>query len=203
MRRASEVIGKIRSLMKKSSADQPTPLEVNEVIREVLKLTEHQILRSGIALQIDLGVDIPPRTRRPRATAAGAAEPDHERRGSDDGERGRARAAGQLATTRRQRGRGCDSRFGKRYRSRTSGSAVPAVLHDEAGGDGNGPVDQPLAHRGARRKSIGHGERGPRDDVPLLAACIGMRETRHAVPGRPPASADTSSSSRREYSSRS
>jgi signal transduction histidine kinase len=56
--RAGEVIGKIRGLLKKSPA-QPTAVEVNEVIREVLALTRHEIVRSEVALKTELGTGIP------------------------------------------------------------------------------------------------------------------------------------------------
>jgi PAS domain S-box-containing protein len=56
--RASDVIGKIRSFLKKSPA-QTASLDINEVIREVLVLTHHEILSNRVSLQTDLESDIP------------------------------------------------------------------------------------------------------------------------------------------------
>ena len=51
--RAGEIIGRIRKLMKKSPP-QMSPLDVNEVIQDVLTLTRHQILRHGVSLRTEL-----------------------------------------------------------------------------------------------------------------------------------------------------
>jgi len=45
--RASEVIRRIRSLMKKNPP-QMAPLDINELIGEVLLLTQHEIVRNGV-----------------------------------------------------------------------------------------------------------------------------------------------------------
>ena len=57
--RASDVIRRIRSLMKKSPP-QMAPLDINELIGEVIALTHHEILRKGIPLQTELATGVPP-----------------------------------------------------------------------------------------------------------------------------------------------
>jgi PAS domain S-box-containing protein len=56
--RAGEVIGRIRSLMKKSPPHM-SPLDINELIDEVLVLTRHEILRHGVSLRTELADGLP------------------------------------------------------------------------------------------------------------------------------------------------
>src|SRR5262249_945092 len=44
------------------------------------------------------------------------------------------------------------------------------LLYHQAGGNGHGPRDQPLHHRGARRPPVGGTERWARRDVPVQLA---------------------------------
>jgi signal transduction histidine kinase len=57
--RASEVITRIRALLKNSSP-QKTWFNVNEAIREVLALTRQELAKLGVSLQIELAPSIPP-----------------------------------------------------------------------------------------------------------------------------------------------
>jgi two-component system sensor kinase FixL len=57
--RASEVIARIRSLMKKDQPDMSI-VDTNEVINDVLTLTRHEIVRHNISLRTDLTVDLSP-----------------------------------------------------------------------------------------------------------------------------------------------
>ena len=56
--RASSVVGRIRTLLKKASPEM-RPLDVNELIREVLALTHNQLLTSGVGVHTELASDIP------------------------------------------------------------------------------------------------------------------------------------------------
>jgi PAS domain S-box-containing protein len=56
--RASDVIGRIRALLQKAPP-QMERLDVNTVVREVLTLASSELLRGGIAVQIELAPDIP------------------------------------------------------------------------------------------------------------------------------------------------
>jgi PAS domain S-box-containing protein len=56
--RASQVIARIRTLLQKSSP-QMQPLDVNEIIREALALTDHELVRGGIAVEVELANDVP------------------------------------------------------------------------------------------------------------------------------------------------
>jgi C4-dicarboxylate-specific signal transduction histidine kinase len=57
--RASEVIARIRSLMKKSSP-QMASVDMNDAIKEVLTLLRREIVRHGISLRTDLAADLSP-----------------------------------------------------------------------------------------------------------------------------------------------
>ena len=56
--RASDVIGRIRALLTKTSPEMRA-LDINEVIREVLTLTGNELVRGGVTVQTELGGDLP------------------------------------------------------------------------------------------------------------------------------------------------
>jgi C4-dicarboxylate-specific signal transduction histidine kinase len=56
--RASNVVRRIRHLLKKASPEL-RPLDLNELIREVLALTHNQVLAGGVALRTELASDLP------------------------------------------------------------------------------------------------------------------------------------------------
>ncbi|WP_150117835.1 PAS domain S-box protein [Microvirga vignae] len=56
--RASEVIGRIRALIKKIPP-RNDPLNINEVIRETIALTRNELVRNSISLQSQLGKGLP------------------------------------------------------------------------------------------------------------------------------------------------
>ena len=58
-KRASEVVSRMRALFKKAPAVQE-PLEINEVIREVLTLTQNELQRNVVLLRTQLASDLPP-----------------------------------------------------------------------------------------------------------------------------------------------
>jgi signal transduction histidine kinase len=58
-KRASEVIGRIRALVKKSGTEQ-VPLDSNELIQEVAGLTQSEIQKNGVVLRMQLAADVPP-----------------------------------------------------------------------------------------------------------------------------------------------
>ena len=58
-KRASEVVSRMRALFKKAPPVQE-PLEINEVIREVLTLTQNELQRNVVLLRTQLASDLPP-----------------------------------------------------------------------------------------------------------------------------------------------
>jgi C4-dicarboxylate-specific signal transduction histidine kinase len=57
--RASGVIQRLRTLLQKTSPEL-RPLDVNEVIREVLALAHRELITGGVATRIELATDLPP-----------------------------------------------------------------------------------------------------------------------------------------------
>jgi PAS domain S-box-containing protein len=58
-RRVSDVIARIRALIKKSPT-QTDVLDINDLVRETIALTRGEILKNGISMQTDLASDLPP-----------------------------------------------------------------------------------------------------------------------------------------------
>lgn len=56
--RASEVITRIRALLQKASP-QMEPVDVNEVIREVLRLVDSEVQGDGVTMKTELAADVP------------------------------------------------------------------------------------------------------------------------------------------------
>lgn len=56
--RAGEVIQRVRALVNKT-ADQKAPLDINEVINEVIGLVQHQLQSHQVSLQLDLAPALP------------------------------------------------------------------------------------------------------------------------------------------------
>jgi C4-dicarboxylate-specific signal transduction histidine kinase len=58
-KRASDVIGRVKTLMKKGST--PTgPVDLNEIVLQVVDLIRPQVFRCGISLRMEIGDDLPP-----------------------------------------------------------------------------------------------------------------------------------------------
>jgi signal transduction histidine kinase len=57
-KRASDVIGRIRALVKKSSTEK-AGLDLNEAIQEVVVLVQSEIQKSEVTLQMELAIDLP------------------------------------------------------------------------------------------------------------------------------------------------
>jgi PAS domain S-box-containing protein len=57
-KRASDVIGRIRALVKKSGTEQ-VRLDINEVIQEVVGLIQTEIPKNGVVLRMELAPDLP------------------------------------------------------------------------------------------------------------------------------------------------
>jgi C4-dicarboxylate-specific signal transduction histidine kinase len=56
--RASDIIGRIRALVKKAPARKDW-LDINETIQEVIMLAHSEVLRNGVGLEVQLSNDIP------------------------------------------------------------------------------------------------------------------------------------------------
>jgi PAS domain S-box-containing protein len=57
-KRAGDVIARVRALFKKAPAAKE-PTEINEIIQEVLAVTQHEVQRNRVSLRTELGNDLP------------------------------------------------------------------------------------------------------------------------------------------------
>jgi C4-dicarboxylate-specific signal transduction histidine kinase len=57
--RAGEVIQRVRALVDKT-ADQKAPLQINDVVNEVISLVQHELLSHRVALRLELAPALPP-----------------------------------------------------------------------------------------------------------------------------------------------
>src|SRR6516165_1087812 len=159
--RAREVIGRIRALVRKA----PPLTDQLDIQRDNAR--SHRVFAQRTGQKRNLAAD--PAGRRPAAcsgrsnpAATGDAKPDSQRGRSDertarDGARAayqnRARWIGRCA--RRRRG------FRPRLAAGDPGSALRAILHDQARRYGHGIIDLPFDHRGPWRARVGRGKDTP------------------------------------------
>jgi C4-dicarboxylate-specific signal transduction histidine kinase len=57
--RAGEVITRIRTLLRKTETEK-TRLDINQTVQEVVLLTQNEAVRKGVALRMELAVNLPP-----------------------------------------------------------------------------------------------------------------------------------------------
>ena len=154
-RRASEVIQSIRALSKKTEPEK-APLDINDVIHDVVRLVQRETLRHGASLRLELAPALPSmlgdRVQLQQviinlvinAIQAMASVTDRPRKlliRSQQHEAGHVLVAV------------ADS--GDRHRGEEREQAFQGLLHHQAFRYGHGTVDLPLDHRGARRTGIG------------------------------------------------
>ena len=173
--RASEVIGRIRALVKKS-LPRPDWLNINETILEVIALARSEMHMSRVSLQSQLADNLPP-VRADRIQVQQVIlnliingieamnrtnETSRELRLSTE----RDGPNGVLIAV-RDSGVGLES-----GRFRTS---LRPFLYDEAGWNGDGARDQPFDHRGPRWPPLGHAKLALRRSLSIYATS-GQRE---------------------------
>ncbi|HUA56426.1 MAG TPA: AAA family ATPase [Candidatus Sulfotelmatobacter sp.] len=59
-KRASDVVGRLRALIKKAPPRKDDEVDVNEAIHEVISLTRSEIMKSGVAVETEFADDLPP-----------------------------------------------------------------------------------------------------------------------------------------------
>ena len=73
--RASAVIERVRTLVKRQPL-RAEPVDLNEIVRDVIAIVRHELQRSGVSLKTRLRGRAAGRSGRSRSAAAGGAEPD-------------------------------------------------------------------------------------------------------------------------------
>ena len=157
--RASAIITRIRALLRKTATEKAR-LDLPQLVHEVVRLTQHEVVRQGVTLRVEVAADLPPvwgdRVQLQQvllnlvlnaleALAGVAQGPRH------GGHPGASRDSGHGAGGgRRHRGGDCP------------GAARPdvhGVLQHEGAGAGDGAGDQSHDHRAARGAALGRAAR--------------------------------------------
>ena len=169
-KRAADVIQGLRALLKRGDPEHAS-LDLNDVISEVARLVTSDAIVRGVPIRLELAADLP-RVRGDRiqlqqvvlnlvlngleAMPESAAGDRTLLIRTDPGRRwGRP-------------GRGPGRR--ERVRREGHGPHVPAALHDQSPGTGDGPGDRPHHRRGTRRPAERRQQRARRGDVPFHGA---------------------------------
>ena len=160
--RASEVIGRIRALVKKAPPREDQ-VDINETVLEIVALTRSEMQRNGVSLQTRLASDLPlvlgDRVQLQQVILNLIINAIEAMRGFGEGRRA---VAGQLSSN--------DGSNGVLVAVRDSGPGldpdgsrppVRRVLYDQARWHRHGAGDQPFDHRGPRRAAVGYAERYP------------------------------------------
>ena len=172
--RASEVIDRIRALIKKAPA-RNDPLDINEIVLEVIALARSEVLSNGVSLQTQLANGLPlvrgDRIQLQQVILNLVVNAIEATSSTSEGARELLIGTGKDASDAvlvavRDSGPGLDTRgFGPPLRR---------VLHDQGGRPGHGASDLPLDHRSAWGTHMGDGERAPGCCLSVHPAC-GMR----------------------------
>ena len=153
--RASEVIARVRALARKS-APHKAPLDLNEVVGEVLALVGHEAQRRQVRLCAEPGAGLPSvdgdRVQLQQVLLNLVMNGIEAMAGVE----GRAREL-TVATGRCEGGevlvavRDC----GRRHLAAGRRPSLQGVPHDQGGWDGHGAGDQPVDRRGPRGAALG------------------------------------------------
>ena len=152
--RAGDMIAGIRGIFRKGDGAR-TPLDVNELIRDALMLTQGEIQNGQVSVRTELANDLPEilgdrvqlqlafRNLIVNAVEAMSSVTDRERVLHIE--------------VRNQAVRRADSGDGFRNRHRPGkhGPNLPDFLHHQTSGNGNGPFDLPINRRSSWRRAVG------------------------------------------------
>jgi C4-dicarboxylate-specific signal transduction histidine kinase len=167
-KRASDVIGRIRALVKKSSTEK-AGLDLNEAIQEVVVLVQSEIQKSEVTLQMELAIDLPQilgnRVQLQQVILnlvmngieAMSAVTDRSR---DLLIRSCKYESDKVLVAAQDSGIGLISRISKDLR---------CFLHHQVAGNGHGTGDQPLDCRESRRTIVGRAEYRPWRNVSIYS----------------------------------
>ena len=168
--RASAVIDRVRTLVKRQPL-RAEPVDLNEIVRDVIAMVRHELQRSGVSLKTRLAEAVPavPGDRVQLQQVVlnlilNAIDATREIEG-------RPRQVLVDVTLRgwQERARG-GPRLGRRARSGFAGPSVRGVLHDEAEWTRHGALDLQVDRRSAWRQDQRDTQFPSRRDLPVLAA---------------------------------
>ena len=168
-KRAGTVIDRLRALLRKEDTALQ-PVNMNEVVREVIDLAHSEILVAPHHADEPAGARDSARAGRSRATAAGGAQSRAECVRCD--ERARMRRSDSSRSRPRWRMASCSSWCPTRRRDsgEPARAGVRAIRHVPRAGSRPRACDQPLDRDRAPRIDPGREQRRWRRDVPLFSA---------------------------------
>ena len=168
--RAAEVIRHVRALTNKTDT-QKAPLDINDVVNEVIALVQRELLSQRVSLRAELAPALPVGPRRSGPAAAGDPQSGHERhRGDAAGHRPAAPARDPIGPRRSAPGPGSSGRLRRRDFRRERGPAVQRILHYQIRRHGHGTGDLPLDRRGTWGTDLGRQQCRAGRDVSVHSA---------------------------------
>ena len=175
--RASEVIRRVRALAKKTDIEK-VPLDVNDVVKEVIALVQRELISHQVSLRMELAPALPmilgDRVQLQQVIINLVMNGIEAMQSVTDRPRElviRSRP-GRATTSARK----CDG-LRRRDLRRECGPAVQRLLHHQIQRHGYGTFDLPFDHGSPRWPAVGHGKRTPRCHVSVHPA----GECRHCV----------------------
>ena len=168
--RASEVIRRVRALANKTDIEK-APLDVNDVIREVIALVQSELISHQVSLRMELTPALPmilgDRVQLQQVIINLVMNGIEAMQSVTDRPRELVIRSGQDET--HQSARKCDG-LRRRDRRRECGPAVQRLLHHQIQRHGHGTLDLPFDHGSPRWPAVGHGKRTPRRHVSVHPA---------------------------------
>ena len=157
-KRAGNVIGRIRGLVKKAPPLKDR-FDLNEAVLDVITLTRSEVLQHGVSLETQLATDLAPvegdRVQLQQVILNLILNAVEAMGGIDGGRAGAADQHRERGLRWRARHR---SGFRPGARPAERGPPVRGLLHDQARGHGRRPGHLPVDHQGARGTAVGHRE---------------------------------------------
>ena len=169
---AAEVVRRIRALFKEA-APVKAPLDINQIVAEVLRVLSDELRDNSITVETDLEADLPMIAADRVQIQQALINLVHNAIEAMDGVTDRAKSL--LVSLRRQREELLIQIRDHGSRHQRSDAHLRAVLHDERVRHGDGPIYFSFDRRGAWRPNLGNSERGRRDDIQFYSSASSGR----------------------------
>ena len=161
--RASEIIQRLRGMLKKRSEIEWQEFDINEVVDSAVQLLHGEAERRRVLIDRTSRSASCGCKRRPRAPAAGRPQPRHQCHGRDAGlGAGATPAAAQDHPLRRLQGCGLGVRHRDRHSERPARPGLRDLLHHQDHRHRPWPVDRPSDRRDLWRAHLGRQPAGRR-----------------------------------------
>ena len=171
-KRAGDVIGRIRALIRKSPP-RKDGIAINDAILEVVALTRGEAVKNGVSVRTQFAEGLPliqgDRVQLQQVILNLIVNAVQAMSGAGEGARELLISTGTAEFGRRAR-RGAG--FGSGVAFIQHRASLRRLLHHQIRWNGDGAVDLPFDHRGARRTIVGEREPAPRRRLSIRCACL-------------------------------